>query len=61
MMSGEGDNKAAISVRDLSFSFNQADETALKNLSMDVEAGSRCLLVGANGGAWWADKRWDRD
>ncbi|TIA89355.1 hypothetical protein E3P99_02095 [Wallemia hederae] len=49
MMSVEGDKNAAISVRDLSFSFNQADETALKNLSMDVEAGSRCLLVGANG------------
>ncbi|TIB64633.1 hypothetical protein E3P77_03067 [Wallemia ichthyophaga] len=39
----------AISVRNLSFSFNQADETALKNLSMDIEQGSRCLLVGANG------------
>lgn len=44
-------NENAISVRDLSFSFNQADETALKNLNMDVEQGSRCLLVGANGGA----------
>lgn len=42
----------AISVRNLSFSFNQADETALKNLSMNIEQGSRCLLVGANGGAY---------
>ncbi|TIC12429.1 P-loop containing nucleoside triphosphate hydrolase protein [Wallemia mellicola] len=40
----------AISVRDLNFSFNQIDDNALKNINLDIEQGSRCLLVGANGG-----------
>ncbi|TIB75697.1 hypothetical protein E3Q23_02238 [Wallemia mellicola] len=39
----------AISVRDLNFSFNQIDDNALKNINLDIEQGSRCLLVGANG------------
>lgn len=43
---------AAISVRDLNFSFNQLDDNALKNINLDIAQGSRCLLVGANGGGF---------
>ena len=40
----------AIDVEDLTFSFAEGLDTALTSVDLQLEKGSRCLLVGANGG-----------
>lgn len=39
----------AIKVTDLTFRYNATERNILKNLNMELPAGSRCLLIGANG------------
>lgn len=40
----------AIDCRELFFSFTEGAETVLQGVNLQLEQGSRCLLVGANGG-----------
>lgn len=40
----------AIDCQDLSFSFAEGQEPVLKGVDLELQRGSRCLLVGANGG-----------
>lgn len=42
----------AIDCRDLSFAFAEGQETVLQGVDLQLEQGSRCLLVGANGGLY---------
>lgn len=45
----EKDNKAVISFRDVSFSFADADEYTLKNLSFDCNRGETTAIIGGTG------------
>lgn len=39
-----------VDCRNLAFAFNEVDETVLQDVHLQLPQGSRCLLVGANGG-----------
>lgn len=39
-----------IDCRKLHYTFAEGDETVLQDVDLELEQGSRCLLVGANGG-----------
>lgn len=41
---------SAIKVNNLSYNFNESSDTVLNKVNLNVDKGSRCLLVGANGG-----------
>ena len=46
----QADSLLAIDCKDLSYSFVDGQETVLTDINLELEQGSRCLLVGANGG-----------
>ena len=41
---------SAIKVNNLSYNFNQNSDNVLNKVNLNIDKGSRCLLVGANGG-----------
>ena len=45
-------NALAIDCQNLEFSWNQDTELVLSGVDLQLERGSRCLLIGANGGGW---------
>ena len=46
----KGDGTLAIDCQKLDFAFNAEGETVLNGVDLQLERGSRCLLIGANGG-----------
>lgn len=50
-LDGPTDSTLAIDCQNLSFAFSEGSETVLKDINLELKRGSRCLLVGANGGA----------
>jgi len=46
------DDLLAIDCRSLDFAFTVEDETVLTDVNLQLAQGSRCLLVGANGGGF---------
>lgn len=53
--SGEGDNSssAAVRVEHLSFCYPLSADPTVRDLSLELPPGSRCLLIGANGAGEW--------
>jgi len=51
-MTTPSDDLLALDCRKLDFAFTAEDETVLHDVNLQLAQGSRCLLVGANGGAW---------
>ena len=47
----------AIDCQDLWFSFTEGGESALNGTTLQLPRGARCLLVGANGGAFFISQR----
>ena len=45
----EQEEGIAVTVTDLTFSYNGAKEPTLRNFAMSLPKGSRCLLIGQNG------------
>jgi CCR4-NOT complex subunit CAF16 len=48
----EGDEQFTINCTGLDFAFKEGGENVLEGIDLQLEKGSRCLLVGANGGEY---------